>query len=76
MPIANSTPSGTVITVVMSPSLIVCNNAVCRAASCQTDFAGSPQYQRNEKPCQSTRDLPSLNENATAINTGSNDQIK
>ena len=76
MPIANITPSGTVIRVVITPSLSVCNSAVCSAASCHTDLAGSPQYHRNEKPCQLVRDLPSLNENTTAINTGSSDHTR
>ena len=58
MPIANSTPSGMVMTVVMTPSLSVWTTAVCRLASCHTERIGSPQYQRIEKPCQAVRDLP------------------
>ena len=76
MPIANSTPSGTVITVAITPSFRVCSSAVCRLASCHTDRVGSPQYQRNEKPCQLVRDRPSLNENITAISTGSSDHTR
>ena len=76
MPIANITPSGTVISVAMTPSFSVCNSAWCSVASCHTDRVGSPQYQRNEKPCHVVRDLPSLNENITAISTGSSDQTR
>ena len=76
MPIANSTPSGTVISVAITPSLRVCSRAVCSAASCQTDSVWSPQYQRNEKPCHVVRDLPSLNENTTAMSTGSSDHAR
>ncbi|MDF2825072.1 MAG: hypothetical protein K0R68_2480 [Mycobacterium sp.] len=75
-PMANSTPNGTVISVAMTPSLRVWNNAVCSAASCQTERVSSPQYHRNEKPCQSLRDRPSLKENHTAISTGSSDHIR
>ena len=67
MPIANATPSGTVITVVITPSVSVWISAWCRLASCQTERTGSPQYQRIEKPCQDVRDRPSLNENSTAM---------
>ena len=76
MPIAKSTPSGTVMRVVITPSLIVCTTAVCRLASCHTDRIGSPQYQRIEKPCHAVRERPSLNENSTATATGSNDQSR
>ena len=37
MPIANNTPSGTVISVVITPSFSVCSSAVCSASLCQTD---------------------------------------
>ena len=73
---ANSTPSGTVISVVSTPSLSVWTTAVCRLASCQTERTGSPQYQRIEKPCQTVRDLPLLNENSTAMATGSSDHSR
>ena len=76
MPSANATPSGTVITVASTPSTRVWISAVCRLASCHTDRIGSPQYQRNEKPCQVVRDRPALNENRTAISTGSSDQTR
>ena len=75
-PMANRTPSGTVMSVAMTPSFSVWISAVCRFASCQTDRVASPQYQRNEKPCQCVRDLPSLKENITAIITGSSDHAR
>ena len=76
IPMANMTPSGTVISVVITPSFRVCSRAVCNAASCQTDLVGSPKYQRVENPCQTVRDFPSLNEKMTAISTGSSDQAR
>ena len=33
----------------------------------------SPQYHREEKPCQVLRDRPALKENCTATSTGSSD---
>jgi hypothetical protein len=62
--------------VAITPSFNVCSSAVCRLASCQTDRVGSPQYQRNENPCQLVRDLPSLKENITAMSTGSSDHTR
>ncbi len=62
MPIANSVPSGTVISVAIKPSFRVCSSAVCSASLCHTESVWSPQYQRVEKPCQVVRDLPLLNE--------------
>src|SRR6185437_169682 len=76
MPIANSAPRGTVINVAITPSLMVCSNAVCSAALCQTDSELSPQYQRNENPCHVVLERPSLNEYATAMITGSSDHAK
>ncbi len=76
MPMASSTPSGTVITVVITPSFSVCSRAVCSDASCHTDRVASPKYHRNEKPCHVVRDLPSLNEKITAISTGSSDHTR
>ena len=76
MPMANSTPSGTVISVAIRPSFSVWNSAVCRAASYQTERVWSPQYHRKEKPCQSVRDRPLLNENITAMSTGSSDHTR
>src|SRR4029078_1525231 len=76
MPIANSTPSGTVISVVMTPSLSVCSSAVCSAALCQPDSVESPQYQRSEKPCHVVRERPLLNEYSTAMATGSSDHAR
>ena len=49
------------------------NSAVCRVSSCHTERSGSPQYQRIEKPCHAVRDRPALNENSTAISTGTSD---
>ena len=40
----------------------------------QDGLPGSPQYQRVEKPCQTLRDLPALNENRIAIAIGTIDQ--
>ena len=73
---ANITPSGTVMSVVITPSFNVCNSAVCSAASCQTDLVGSPKYHRAEKPCHTVRDRPSLKEKMTAISTGISDQAR
>ena len=39
--------------------------------SCHTEPTGSCQYQRNEKPCQTLRERPALNENWMAMSTGS-----
>ena len=61
-PRAKATPSGTVMAVASTPSRRVWISAVCSVASCQTERSGSPQYQRNEKPCQSVRDRPALKE--------------
>ena len=51
-------------------------SAVCRLASCQTERCVSPQYQRNEKPDQDVRDRLELNENSTAMSTGSSDHTR
>src|SRR5262249_51050557 len=75
-PSANATPSGTAIAVVRTPSSRVWPRAPCSVGSCHTDRFGSPQYQRNEKPCQVVRDLPALKENRIATATGSSDHAR
>ena len=41
-----------------------------------TELTGSPQYQRVENPCHTLWDLPSLNENRTAMAIGTIDQMR
>ena len=76
MPRAKATPSGTVIAVARTPSTRVWTSAVCSVSSCHTDRMGSPQYQRNEKPCHKVRDRPALKEKSTAMITGSRDHTR
>ena len=45
-----------------------------RSGRGNSELVGSPQYQRNEKPCQVLRERPTLNENWMAISTGTSDQ--
>ena len=75
-PIANNVPNGTVINTVMIARRYVCTIAVRIASSCRIESVGSWVHQRSENPCHEIRERPSLNENATAIRTGSNDHSR
>ena len=76
MPIANITPSGTVISGGDHAELEGLEQRGVQARVVPHRRSRSPQYHRIEKPCQMVRDLPSLNENSTAISTGSSDQTR
>ena len=73
-PIANTTPIGTAITVVITASLRVWKSASRSVGSFHTEPAGSRKYQRSEKPCHAVRLRPALNEKSTASATGRIDQ--
>ncbi len=68
MPIANPTPSGTVMIVTRNASHRVWMTAACRFAACRTDgvFVDAEMYHSSEKPWKTLWDLPWLNENKTA----------
>jgi len=55
-------------------SLKVCTSACRSVGSCQTESTGSPQYQRVENESHTVRERVALNENCTAIRTGTIDQ--
>src|SRR5206468_2290352 len=76
IPTANSTPIGTATSIVSVASLRLCRSAVRMVGSCATDSSGSPQYHRNEKPCQVLLLRPELKENSTARATGTSDQAR
>src|SRR4029077_10209773 len=68
---ANPTPNGTAMSTVRLESFRLWKSADRSVSSCQREFT-SPVYQRvSEKPCQVVCALPALNENATAMKTGS-----
>ena len=73
---ANATPMGTAMIVTSTDSRTVWTTALRRAGLWATEFTGSPQYHRVEKPCQTLWDLPLLNENRTAMAMGTIDQIR
>src|SRR4029453_17877154 len=75
-PMAKATPRGTATRVVRVARRRRWTRAACSSGSCQTDSTGSCQYQRSESPCQLERERPALNENQTAITTGSTDQAR
>src|SRR5215211_6309425 len=75
-PMAKATPMGTATRVVRVARRRLWTRACWSSGSCQTDSTGSCQYQRSEKPCQLERERPALNENQTAIATGSTDQAR
>ena len=68
IPIASPSPSGTVMIVVKNASRSVCPSAEISASLRNTE--PSATYHLSDAPCQSDRDLPALNENATAMTTG------
>ena len=76
IPMANSTPSGTAISMVSPASRRLCTSAVRSSGLYQSDSAAArlPTHHRSEKPCQLVRERPALNENAMAITTGTIDQ--
>ena len=43
---------------------------------CSTELTGSAKYHRQEKPCHTLWDFPSLNEKSTATLIGTSDQIR
>src|SRR3954466_12777204 len=71
-PIASMTPSGVATSTVAEPRIRLFFNASSRLGSSPID-PSAQQYHCVEKPCQTLRDRPSLNENCTAIRTGSSD---
>src|SRR3954463_16720777 len=71
-PIASITPSGVATSTVAEPRIRLFFNARSRLGSSPID-PSAQQYHCVEKPCQTLRDRPSLNENCTAITTGSSD---
>ena len=75
-PMAKATPMGTATRVVSTARRRLWSRARWRSGSCQTDSTGSCQYQRRANPCQLERERPALNENQTAIPTGSTDQAR
>src|SRR5262245_14216151 len=72
-PRASKTPIGTAMRTSAPASLKLCTRECRRVSSCQTESTGSPQYQRVEKESQTVRDRVALNENWTAISTGTID---
>src|SRR5690242_6602992 len=72
-PIASITPSGVATSTVATPRIRLFFRARVRLGSSKTE-PSVQQYHCVEKPCQVLRDRPSLNENCTAISTGSSDQ--
>ena len=78
IPMANPTPSGTVMTVTSRPSLSVWMTAACSVGSCNTDpnALDVPVYQRSDRPWNELCDLPLLNENSTAMAMGTMDQTE
>src|SRR4051794_10068090 len=71
-PIASITPSGVAISTVDAPSVRLFCSAWSRLESSPTD-PSAQQYHCVEKPCQTLRERPSLNENCTATRTGTSD---
>ncbi len=55
-------------------SLKLWTSAWRSVGSCQTESTGSPQYQRVENESQIVRERVALNENWTAMSTGTIDQ--
>ena len=72
-PSASPTPSGVAISIVSAASVRLLIIAWRRAGSWNSDRWSSPHHQRIEKPCHVLRDRPELNENWTAISTGTID---
>src|SRR5205823_2160233 len=72
---ANATPNGTAMTATSTPSRSVLNRAVRSEGSCHTELT-SPTNHLVENPCQAEIDRPLLNENSTAIATGTSVQAR
>src|SRR5215212_8046208 len=71
-PMASITPSGVATRTVATPRMRLFFSDRRRLGSSKTD-PSLQQYHWRENPCQVLRDRPSLNENWTAISTGSSD---
>ena len=68
--IANAMPSGTAIRTVSVDSFRLCIKAARSAGSWNTEFTSRVYQRLIENPCHVVCALPALNENATAIATG------
>ena len=73
---AKATPSGTVISTVSVESFRLWNNAERSASSCHTELTSFTYQRVAENPCQVVCALPALNENATAMKTGTSDHAR
>ncbi len=73
---AKATPMGTAMMVTRKASRNVWITALRSCGLLATELTGSPQYHRVEKPCQTLWDLPSLNENRTAMAMGTIDHSR
>src|SRR5258706_7823202 len=67
---AKHTPNGTAISTVSDESLRLCTRPERSAGSCQTEFTSLTYQRDSEKPCHVVCAFPALNENATAMKTG------
>src|SRR5215217_2694469 len=70
---ANPTPSGTAIATTSAESFRLWNRADRSSGSFHTELT-SPTYHRVENPCHAVSARLALNENTTAIATGTSDQ--
>src|SRR4029077_3029029 len=80
MPMANSTPNGTAISIVRNDRRRLWISAECRSGFTKSDpsgwTAGWPNHHCSEKPCHTTFERPELKDNAIAINTGTSDHAR
>src|SRR3954447_5943396 len=74
-PMASMTPSGVATSTVTEPRIRLFFKDRSRLGS-PPIAPSAQQYHCVEKPCQTLRDRPLLNENCTAIRTGSRDHTK
>ena len=73
---ANITPSGTAMRVVITARITVCVSAERIDGSLSTDPSGSQVYQRRENPCHVLRDRPALKEKMMVMSTGTRAQSR
>ena len=73
-PIARVIPIGVATSMVRRARTNELRRALCSVSSWRSEALGSPVHQRSEKPCQTERLRPPLNENKTAMATGRNIQ--
>ena len=73
---ANATPSGTAISTTSTDSLKLWLSADRSSASWATELTSCVYHRLMEKPCQVVWALPALNENITAMKTGTSVQTR